>query len=155
MLRFGAVFLTFGGLGSVAGGALAAHWRTRGRADANRRVALLGLALLLPFATAVPLLRNGGFALAALAPVMFLIAFPSGAAAAAVQEVAPPRFRGRTIALYYATMNIVGPTSGALLVALLAERAIGGPHALGTAMSVAGLALLLPAVAFAALARRR
>jgi MFS family permease len=140
--RFGLVFLVFGAAGAIAGGAFASRLRRQGRANANLRTVALGLALLVLPATIAPLSPNGVVALVLLAPTMFFFAFPSGAAAAAVQGIAPNAFRGRTVALYYIVMNLFGLATGAVLVAAVATL-FNGKDALGMAMASVG-AVILP-----------
>lgn len=144
--RFGLVFLVAGACGAIAGGALASRLRARGRGDANRFVTALGLTLLVPFAVLAPVMPNAWTSLALFAPVMFLVAFPSGTAAAAIQEAAPAHFRGRITALYYVTMNIIGLSTGALLLALLADNVFEDTGGLSPALSATALLLVPSAI---------
>jgi MFS family permease len=146
-LRFGAVFLVGGAAGAWSGGWLATRWSRRGLRNANLRVAALGIAALVVPAAIAPALSAANAALALFGPVMYLFAFPSGVAVAAIQELAPPAFRGRATALYYVAINLFGLSSGAVLVAGLAGRlgskgAEAARGSLGDAMAIVAVVLL-------------
>jgi hypothetical protein len=54
----------------------------------------------------------------------------------AVQDVAPDRFRGRTVALYDIVMSLFGLSLGAVLIAGAATRTFVEGAALGVAMAM-------------------
>jgi MFS family permease len=53
---------------------------------------------------------------------IFFISFPSGVAAAALQEITPGPLRGRVTALYYLAINILGLSIGSSSVALITDK---------------------------------
>lgn len=136
---FGLVFLVCGAAGALAGGA-SARSSPSGQAPARRklRIVAIGLSLLVVPAALAPLSASAPVALAALAPVMFLFAFPSGAAVAAVQDLTPEHRRGRVTAFYYLVMNLFGLSTGGTLVAMLSNAR----GSLGEAMAILGACTL-------------
>lgn len=145
-LRFGAVFFVFGGLGAVLGGYIAARARARGDTLANLRFAALGLALLAVPAIIAPMSTDSWSSLALFAPVLLLIAFPSGVAIAALQDLTPPELRGRITAIYYAVMNLFGLALGPLLVTRVMTVFSEGAGQLAAALALIA-ALVLPLAA--------
>lgn len=153
-LRFGTIFLLLGCSGALSGGWIASHLRAKGLREANILVVLTGLSLLLVPAVLAPLQSDPWHALAWFAPVMFFFAFPSGAAAAAIQDISPNRFRGQTVALYYIVMSLFGLSLGAVAIAAVAAHVPQDSGSLGIGMA-ATAAALLPAAAFSAQLARR
>jgi MFS family permease len=140
----GTLTVIFGTLGVAAGGRLADALAKRGYADARLRVCLMSA--LLQLATGVAYLRapTAALAVAALVPFNVFAAFPFGAAAAAVQEIAPPTMRAQLAALYLVGLNLLGLGLGPTAVALLTDRVFRSDAAVGAAVltvTVAGLSL--------------
>lgn len=136
---FGLIFLISGAVGALAGGALAKSSRSKlAPARQKLRIVATGLSLLVVPAILAPLSPSAPVALVALAPVMFLFAFPSGVAVAAVQDLTPENFRGRVTAFYYLVMNLFGLSTGGTLVAVLSDSR----GSLGEAMAILGACTL-------------
>jgi MFS family permease len=158
-LRFGIVFLVFGGLGALAGGGLSAALARKNVGGFNLLTALVGVTVMTPFVIAAPLVENGWVALALLAPVAFCFAVPTGASIAAVQEVTPPGLRGQVAALYYLVIGLVGLLLGPLSVAVLTDDVFQDPLKIG--WSLATVCLIVQPLAIGSLwlayrhARRR
>lgn len=146
-LRYGVVFLVFGGGGALAGGWLANQLARRGVPKYNLRVAAMGVTFLIPFGIAAPIVSNGWLALALLGPVAFCFALPTGASIAAIQQVTPNRLRGQVAALYYLTIGVVGLLLGPLSVALLTDRLFNDPQRIGWSLAIV-CGTVLPAAAW-------
>ena len=66
--------------------------------------------------------------------VMFFVALPLGSVAAAIQLVAPNRFRAQVSALYITSISLAGLLLGPLLPPLISDRLLGNPIQIGTAL---------------------
>lgn len=135
-LRYGLVFMLFGGGGAFAGGWLAGRLASSGVSDYNMRVAAIGVTALIPFGVAAPLVSDPWLALALLAPVAFCFALPTGASIAAIQAMTPNQLRGRVSAIYYLVIGVVGLLLGPLSVALLTDRLFGTPASIGWSIAL-------------------
>ena len=121
-LLYGVLTLTVGTTGVYAGGWLADWLRKGGRPDAPLRAACIGAAAIwLPAATA-PLMPSAGLAVLLAVPNTFLLGFPFGIAAAAIQEITPSNLRGRATALYLFFSTLVGLGAGPTVVALVTDH---------------------------------
>jgi MFS family permease len=147
----GIILLVCGALGALCGGRLAQYMGKKGRGNANTLVVFIGLIALAIFASIATIMPTSTATLIFLCPALFFTAFPSGAAAAAVQEFGPVQLRGRVTAVYYIIMNLFGLSLGAPLVALLSIHLFGG--SLGKALSSLALTLIPCAVYLAWLAK--
>ncbi|MCS0503261.1 MFS transporter [Ancylobacter mangrovi] len=146
-LKFGLVLLVAGVLGSFAGGALASRARGRGLATANIDIALPAIVLVAPLAVAGFLAPQAGTALAFLALAWACYSLPVGLLIGAIQDVAPPRLHGRTAAVYYLVIGVLGLTFGPLLVALLTDHVFVRREEIGHSLAVvAGLLAPLSAL---------
>jgi len=120
-VTYGLVVLVFGCAGIIFGGRLTDHWLKLGKTDAALRVGMLAAtgALLahLPFLLAT----NANFAFCALAPAVFFLGMPFGAAPAAIQEIVPNRMRGQASAVYLFIVNLIGLGIGPTAVALITD----------------------------------
>lgn len=139
---FGSVFLISGALGAWSGGASAMWLSARGNDRANLLVVASGLTALVLPAAAATAIANAELSLALLAPVMFLFAFPSGVAVAAIQSLTSSTLTGRVIAIYYIVMNLVGLSTGAVLVAAIASLAGGPANGISMALSIVAVVLV-------------
>lgn len=151
-LIFGMILLAIGTGSIVLGGALADHWRRRGKADANIRVGVLSAAMALPFGVAAPLVASPVLSLVLFGLYVFGAAMPYGCAAAAFQEITPNRMRAQVSSIYLLGLNLAGLGLGPTVVALFTEKLFGSPAAVGQALSLtiglgalASLALLTAA----------
>jgi MFS family permease len=132
----GAAIAVCGMAGVVSGGWLAMCWRRAGRTDATLRVTALGAAALTLPAALAPLAPNAAMAVALYAAAMFFVAFPSGASAAAVQDVTPNRLRAQTSSVYYFAVNLVGLGFGPPSVGLLTDHVLHDEAAVGSALAL-------------------
>jgi MFS family permease len=113
--------LTFGISGVALAGRLADRWQARGVADAKLRVCLLAAAGLLLCDLAAPLMPNGTLAAIWIFPLSFFASAPFGVAAAAVQEMVPPRMRAQASAVYLFVISLLGLAAGPTAVALATD----------------------------------
>ncbi len=121
-VSYGVVYLVAGVAGSLAGGGFAERQRAAGQADATLRTVALGaLGIIVP-ALLFAHMPTPTLALAFAGLTIFFVSFPSGVAAAALQEITPGSLRGRVTALYYLSINIVGLSLGASSVALITDK---------------------------------
>ncbi len=127
-----------GGSGIIVGGIVADRFAGAGRSDANLRAGAIGGLGLIPTAIAAPLMP--GFESSALvyAAFFFFASFPFGAAAAALQIMAPPDLRARLSAIYLLVLNLLGIGLGPLVVAAMSDYLLGGKEAIGLAMAITG-----------------
>ncbi|MES2524071.1 MAG: MFS transporter [Gemmatimonadota bacterium] len=142
----GALTMTVGVLGTLAGGRLTDHWARKGRTDAPILVGMLGAAGMLVTATAYPLVSSPTAAALLLIPVNLFAAMPWGAASAAVAEAMPSRMRGQGGALYQLVVNLVSGALGPTSVALLTDRVFGDEASLRYSLAlctVVGMTLTL------------
>jgi len=118
---YGLIVAVFGCGGIVFGGWLADRWLRRGLTDAALRVGLW--AAIGSGITHVPLVGVGNltWAYALLAPAVFFLGMPFGAAPAAIQEIVPNRMRGQTSAIYLFIVNLIGLGIGPTAVALITD----------------------------------
>lgn len=147
----GALTMTVGVAGVLAGGRVADALVRRGRADGPLLVGMLGAAGMLVCATSYPLVPSARAAVVLLVPVNFFAAFPWGAANAAAAEVLPPRLRAQGTALFLLVVNLVSGALGPTAVALATQHLFGGDAglryglALVTAVGMLGAIGLLQA----------
>jgi MFS family permease len=139
-LVFGLIVAFSGTLGIVSGGRLADWLRTRGRGDADLRVALLSALAAIPFVVAFPLAGSGALAAVLLTPVTFLCSVPFGVAPAAIQQMMPNTMRSQASALYLFVINLIGMGIGPWLVAWLTDKVFHDPKAVGYSLLAVGLA---------------
>lgn len=140
-LRYGFVVLMFGGFGLAAAGWLSSELSKRGVRAASLKITGLSILIVTPMLIAACLAPDGWTALYILAPAMIAFTASGGIAVAALCEVAPSNLRGRTAALYYFVLGIVGLTVGPVSVALITDHVFNDPAALGPAIALATLVL--------------
>jgi hypothetical protein len=136
-LRYGFVVMVFGGFGLAGAGWLASRLAARGVAAASLKVTGLSILIVTPLLIAACLAPDGWTAVYILAPAMLAFTASGGIAVAALCEAAPGDLRGRTAALYYFVLGLVGLTIGPVSVALITEHVFGDPAALGPAIALA------------------
>ena len=127
-----------GGGGIIVGGIVADRFSRAGRHDANLRAGAVGGLGLVPTAIAAPLMPSFEWAALAYAGVFFFASFPFGAAAAALQIMAPPDLRARLSAIYLLVLNLLGIGLGPLMIAAMSDYLLGGKAHLGAAMAITG-----------------
>ena len=146
---WGASALLLGGVGMVAGGAIADRL-SRDRSARRSMIAAaygLGTFLLLEVGFHLP---PGPTALVALGAGMLLMAAASGPAGAIVAQRTPPALHGSALAILTLANNMLGLAPGPIVAGVLADR-LG----LGAALQIVPLASLLGACAFWAAGRLR
>lgn len=142
----GALTMTVGVLGVLAGGRLADRLVRTGRADGPLLVGMIGAAGMFVCATLYPLVPSVSLAVALLVPVNFFAAFPWGAASAAAADVLPASLRAQGTALYLFIVSLVSGVLGPTAVAVATQRLFGGDASLryGLALvSACGMAAAL------------
>ena len=135
-LVFGALIFVLGPSGAYAGGFIADWFQDRGRKDAILRATMYGGLLAIPFGIATPLMPNETSAIVCLAFMSFLIAFPQGLPAAALQVISPNRLRAQMTALYFLVGNMIALGIGPILVALFTDVVFEDPMMLRYSMSI-------------------
>lgn len=135
-LRYGLVFLIFGGLGTLLGGALSGYLQRRGVKAAPVLVAGWGVALVTPFMVAGGLASDGWVALACFAPALMFFTSPGATAVQAIQDATPGHLRGRSAAVYSFAVTLIGMSVGPLVVAFFTESVFGDPLAIGKALAL-------------------
>jgi MFS family permease len=140
----GAVIFLFGGSGIVVGGMVADRLLRRGYSDANMRAGVIAAVGLLPACVLAPQMPSFGGSIAAYAAFFFFSSFPYGAAAAALQVMAPHDLRARLSAIYLLVLNLIGIGLGPLAIAAVSDHFLGGKAHLGAGMSIVS-AVVVPA----------
>lgn len=135
-LRYGLIFLIFGGLGTLLGGALSSYLQKRGVKAAPVWVAGWGVALVAPFMVVAGLVDNGWLALTFFAPALMFFTSPGATAVQAIQDATPGHLRGRASAVYSFAVTLVGMSVGPLVVAFFTETVFGDPMAIGKAIAL-------------------
>ncbi|MHA7816977.1 MAG: spinster family MFS transporter [Pseudohaliea sp.] len=138
----GLVIFLFGGTGIIVGGMVADRLARRGYADANMRAGVIAAAGLLPACVLAPQMPGFGTSIAMYAVFFFFSSFPYGAAAAALQVMAPHDLRARLSAIYLLTLNLIGIGLGPLAIAAVSDHLLGGKAFLGNAMSIVSLVVV-------------
>ena len=133
--------------GAMFGSWLAERWTRRGRHDANLRVTLLTICLLIPGQIAFPLMPRPEYAIAISAVNGFIAAWLLGPQNAAIQVVTPNEMRGQFSALAIFMINVMGYGLGPTLIATLTDHVFGSEADLRYAMSTAAI-ILGPLAAF-------
>lgn len=123
---YGLIAMIGGLSGSTFAGYLAGALLKRGVADATMRLVAIAAVLMAPLAIALPLAPNAGVALAVLAPLTFLMAWPAGLGVAALQSVTPGEARGRVLAVYLLLINFLPVSIGPLMVGLVNDLVFAG-----------------------------
>lgn len=132
----GLVIFLFGGSGIIVGGMVADRLARRGYSDANIRAGVIGAVGLLPACVLAPQMASFHSSIAVYAAFFFFSSFPYGAAAAALQLMAPHDLRARLSAVYLLVLNLIGIGLGPLCIAAISDGALGGKAYLGTAMTL-------------------
>ncbi|MFT7285979.1 MAG: MFS family permease [Halieaceae bacterium] len=139
----GLVIFLFGGSGIIVGGVVADRLSRRGYTDANMRAGVIGAVGLLPACVLAPQMPTFHSSIAVYAAFFFFASFPYGAAAAALQLMAPHDLRARLSAIYLLVLNLVGIGLGPLCIAAISDYLLGGKAYIGSAMSIVG-AVVVP-----------
>ncbi len=142
-LVYGAILFTVGTAGVYAGGFFADWLEKRGRRDAILRAAFYASLGMIPFAVATPLMPTGELAVVSLAITAFLLAFPQGLPAAALQVITPNPLRAQMTALYFLVGNLIASGAGPTIVALVTDFGFEDPSMLRYSMAVTS-AIVVP-----------
>lgn len=135
-LVYGGLTFVLGTAGVYTGGFVADWLHRRGHPDAILRATLYGGIVALPVAIATPLMPNDTLAVIGLAFTTFLLAYPQGLPAAALQVIAPNRLRAQMTALYFLVGNLIALGLGPTLVALVTDYGFGDPQKLRYSMAI-------------------
>ena len=135
-LVYGGLTFVLGTAGVYAGGFVADWLDRRGREDAILRATLYGGFVALPFAVLTPLMPNQTLAVVLLACTTFLLAFPQGLPAAALQVISPNALRGQMTALYFLVGNLIASGFGPTFVALVTDYVFGDPAMLRYSLAI-------------------
>lgn len=142
-LYLGVIVLLGNSAGVLSSGWLADWFTRRGHEDAPMRAGMIGgLGVAVPGAlfSSMPTM---GAALGVLAVALYFASFPLATSAAALQIMAPNRMRAQVTALFFLSMNLLGITGGATLVALCTDYVFGDERLVGYSMSIIGAASAL------------
>lgn len=119
-LKFGLIVTIFSGLGVLVGGWLADRYVRKGVKAGRVYVGIIsGVGILISAGNF--LLGNPDLILLSLAIPAFFMAFPLGAAAAAVQELMPNRVRALASSIFLFFINMVGMGGGPYVVAFFTD----------------------------------
>lgn len=135
-VAYGTIVCIFGTIGIVTGGRMADWLAQRGFRDATMRVGLIGSLAWLPTGMLFPLMPTGNWAIALLAPTVFLMSQPVGVAAAAIQEMMPNVLRGQASALYLFVINLIGLGLGPTAVAMMTDYVFHDDNAVNLSLLV-------------------
>ena len=135
-LRFGLTLVAVGTAGVVLGAMLTTALRDRGRADAHLLVALLALAIAVPFGLIGTLASSQWLALAGIGVFLFATCMPWGCAPAALQEITPNQMRGQVSAIYLFFINLFGMGLGPTAVAFCTDSVFRNDAALGQSLAL-------------------
>jgi MFS family permease len=149
-LVYGLIVMVFGAAGIVFGGWLTDRWLKKGLSDAALRVGLWSAGLTLAFGGLYLLMPSGFLAAVLMAPTIFLIGMPFGAAPAAIQEIVPNEMRGQTSAVYLFLVNLIGLGIGPTAVALVTDFGFHDDSKVGWSMFIVSTVASLCAVALLA-----
>lgn len=142
-LVYGGLTFVLGTAGVYTGGFVADWLHQRGKPDAILRATLYGGILVLPVAVATPLMPTEELAVVGLALTTFLLAYPQGLPAAALQVIAPNRLRAQMTALYFLVGNLIALGIGPTLVALVTDYGFEDPQMLRYSLAIV-CALAIP-----------
>jgi MFS family permease len=131
-----------GALGAIGGGRLADALRSRGRANANLLVALLGAGIMLPASALYALAGHGATSSVAFLFIVIGFSAPFALVAATIQQLAPAPMRAQASALFLFVINLLGLGLGPLVTGWLGRR-----YPLGSEADWLPQALLLTLVA--------
>jgi len=142
-LLYGSILFVAGTAGVYSGGYVADWLQKRGRSDAILRATFYGGLAVIPFAILTPLAPTPWIAIAGLTITSFLLAFPQGLPAAALQVVTPNPLRAQMTALYFLVGNLIANAFGPTLYALVTDYVFRDPMMLRYSMALVS-AVVLP-----------
>ncbi len=150
-------FSVYNGLGLLITGPLSVNfggWLSdrliaRGHSDGPVRVVIIGLAIMVVFSVAFPLMPSAETSFAVYLATIVGAAMATATAPTALVNIAPGQIRSQTIALFYLVISLIGAIVGPSSVALLTDAVFGDESAIRYSMAVVpavvGVLALLPA----------
>ena len=132
----GAVVLSMGTVGIVAGGMIAGRLLRRGVKDATLRTALFGMALSIPFLIAAPLVGSVALSVALFAPAILLSSVLVSLGTSTIQLVTPNEMRGQVSALGLMLTTVLGSVLGPSLVALCSDHLFADERRIGESLAL-------------------
>lgn len=138
-VTYGTIVMLAGCAGIVFGGRLADHWLRQGKTDAALRVGVWAAGLAAVSHALFLTVPGATLAWVFLAPAVFFVGMPFGAAPAAIQEIVPNRMRGQASAIYLFVVNLLGLGVGPTAVALITDYVFHDDQALGWSMLIIAL----------------
>jgi MFS family permease len=143
---YGLIVMAFGCAGILFGGWLADRWLKQGKTDAALRVGILASAIAI-IGSVYLVVGDGKLAAILIAPSVFALGMPFGAAPAAIVAIVPNQMRGQTAAVYLFIVNLIGLGVGPTAVALVTDFIFGNDLALKWSMLIVGTVANLAAIA--------
>jgi MFS family permease len=141
-LLYGGILFTVGTAGVYSGGFVADWLQKRGHSDAILRAAFYGGLAVIPFAVLTPLMSDPRLAVVGLAIASFLLAFPQGLPAAALQVITPNPLRAQMTAIYFLVGNLIANAFGPTLYALVTDYVFRDPMMLRYSISLVSSVVL-------------
>lgn len=132
--------------GTVAGGLLGDHWGKIGSVGARLRLTILWAIAVIPIIVGITLL---GVRLAVFSwfVLFFVQSMCYASGTAVMQDMTPPRFRGRAVAIWYLVTGVggysLGPTATALVTDMVFHRQQMLPYSL-LSVTIVGAILTIP-----------
>jgi MFS family permease len=139
---YGLIMFVLGTSGVYAGGFVADWLESRGHKDAILRAACYAGIVTIPFAVATPLMPTPELALIMLGITSFLLAFPQGLPAAALQVITPNPLRAQMTALYFLVGSLISMGFGPTIVALVTDYVFGDPMKLRYSIAVVSATMI-------------
>lgn len=134
----GICLLVFGTSGIVAGGWTADALTRRGKTDGTIITGVISAIGITPCILISALAPSPLVAVLFFAPFMFFSSFAYGAAAAALQTVAPNEMRAQVSAMYLFVLNLLGIGLGPTAVALFVDYVFKDEYALDISLAIVG-----------------
>ncbi len=134
-IMYGLMVMVFGCLGILFGGWLTDRWLRQGKSDAALRVGICAASVAIVCSVYL-LAGSGTLAAVLMAPTVFALSMPFGAAPAAILEIVPNQMRGQTSAVYLFIVNLIGLGVGPTAVALVTDYVFANDLALKWSMLI-------------------
>ena len=143
-LANGAVLLLFGPASGLLAGSYSDRLMQRGMRDAPIRIALAGMALIVPTEILKSLAPTGEWALVTLAVNTVGFAMMSAVGVTALLNMTPARVKARTVALYYMVTSLLGSFVGPTTVGWFNDQVFTSAEGIRYSMMVLPIALGVP-----------
>ena len=142
-------------IGAISGGAIADRLVRSGRPHGPVVVGVAQALLLLPCLVGLAFVDSATGTVALLAACFLLGPVALGSAAASVQFVTPPRFRGQVSAVYLIVTSLVGVAGGPALTAVFTDYVFADEKRLDGSLALVGATVLPIAFVLLIVAARR